>query len=71
MVFISPNKENFIFSSTLTFTCTKNIVEYEALLLGLKVATKHKINNLHVIGDLELVVQKIRTSYASKNKRLK
>ena len=71
VVFISPNKETFKFSFTLTFTCTNNIVEYEALLLGLKVASKNKIRILHVIGDSELVVQQIKTSYASKRKRLK
>ena len=70
-VFISPNKETFKFSFTLTFTCTNNIVEYEALSLGLKVASKHKIKNLHVIGDFELVVQQIKIAYASKNRRLK
>ena len=68
VVFISPNKETFRFSFTLTFTCTNNIAKYEALLLGLKVSSKHKIRNLHVIGDLELIVQQIKTSYASKKK---
>ena len=57
VVFISPNKETFRFSFTLTFTCTNNIVKYEALLLGLKVAFKHRIRNFHVIGDSKLVVQ--------------
>ena len=71
VIFISPNKETFRFSFTLTFTCTNNIAEYEALLLGLKVASRHNIRNLHVIGDLELVVQQVKVAYASKNKRLK
>ena len=71
VVFISPSKETFRFSFTLTFACRNNIVEYEALLLGLKAASKHKIKNLHLIGDSKLVVQHIKTSYASKNKRLK
>ena len=50
VVFISLNKETFRFSFTLTITCKNNIVEYEALLLGIKVASKHKIKKLHVIG---------------------
>ena len=66
VVFVSPNKETFRFSFTLTFTCTNNIVEYEALLLGLKVASKHNVKNLHVIGDSKLVVQQVKTTYASK-----
>ena len=71
VVFISPSKETFGFSFTLTFIYTNNIAEYKAFLLGLKVASKHKIKKLHVFGDSELVVQQIKTSYASKNKRLK
>ena len=59
MGFISPNKETFRFSFTLTFACTNNVAEYEALLLGLKVASRHKIKKLHVIGDFELVEQQI------------
>ena len=34
-------------------------------------ASKHNIRNLHVIGDLELIVQQVKAAYASKNKRLK
>ena len=71
VVFVSPNKETFRFSFTLTFICTNNIAEYEALLLGLKVTSKHNVKNLHGIGDSELVVQEVKVAYASKNKRLK
>ena len=71
VVFVSPNKETFRFSFTLTFMCTNNIAEYEALLLGLKIASKHSVKNLRVIGDSELVVQQVKTAYVSKNKRLK
>ena len=46
VVFISLNKETFKFSFTLTSTCTNNIAKYEALLLGLKVASKHKIKKI-------------------------
>jgi ribonuclease HI len=71
VVFISPKKSTFRYSFTLKFSCTNNIAEYEALLLGLKVASHHGIKNLHVIGDSELVISQIRGAYASKNKRLK
>ena len=54
VVFVSPKKETFRYSFTLTFTCTNNIFEYEALLLRLKVAIKHKIKKLHVIGDSKI-----------------
>ena len=68
VVFISPKKEIFRFSFTLNFTCTNNIVEYEALLLGLKVASKHSVKNLHVIGDSELIVQQSKLHMLKKIK---
>ena len=48
--FISPNKNTFRYSFTLNFTWTNNILEYEALLLGLKVVASHGIKNFHAIG---------------------
>lgn len=71
VIFISPEKNTFRYSFTLNFTCTNNVVEYDALLLGLKVAASHGIKKLHVIGDCELVVSQVRETYPSKNKRLK
>ena len=55
----------------MNFPCTNSIAEYEALLLGLRLAHKHGIKCLHVIGDSELVVSQVRNAYVSKNKRLK
>ena len=71
VVFVSPEKNTFRYSFTLKFSCTNNIAEYEALLLGLKVATHHEIKKLHVIGDSELIVSQIKGTYAFKNRRLK
>ena len=68
---ISPTGITYKFSFTLSFPCTNNIEEYEALLLGLRLAHKHGIKCLHVIGDSELVVSQVRNAYVSKNKRLK
>ena len=58
IVFVSPDKNTFRYSFSLNFTCNNNVVEYEALLLGLKVATHHGIKKIHVIGDYELIISK-------------
>ena len=71
ILLISPTRVTYKFSFTLSFPCTNNIVEYEALLLGLRLAHKHGIKCLHIIGDFELVVSQVRNAYVSKNKRLK
>ena len=69
--FVSYEKNTFQYSFTFNYYCTNNIEEYEALLLGLRVATHYGIKKLHVIGDFKLVVSQIRETYASNNKRLK
>ena len=71
ILLISPAGITYKFSFTLSFPCTNNIAKYEALLLGLRIAHKHGIKCLHVIGDFELVISQVRNTYVSKNKRLK
>jgi ribonuclease HI len=46
----------------LEFECTNNIVEYEALLQGLRKALDMHIQNLIVFGDSEIVVRQVRNS---------
>ena len=45
-VFISPSKETTHLSFKLDFKVTNNIVEYEALLLGLDATKEMKIQKL-------------------------
>ena len=71
ILLISHAGITYKFSFTLSFPYTNNIVEYEALLLGLRLAHKHGIRCIHVIEDSELVVSKVRNVYVSKNKSLK
>lgn len=70
MVFISPNGRSFKYSFLLDFECTNNVAEYEALLLGLRIANKHGIKLLTVYGDSKLVVSQVREKFATKNVRL-
>jgi len=46
-----PHKKRYILSCHLEFECMNNIVEYEALILGLKKAIDLKVELLKVIGD--------------------
>ena len=56
IVLISPAGEETIHSFHLEFECTNNLLEYEALLLGLELARDMKIKCLSAIGDSDLVV---------------
>jgi hypothetical protein len=50
-------------SYKLNFQCTNNIVEYEALMLGLKLLKKLGAKNIMVRGDSKLVIKQIKGEY--------
>ena len=44
----------------LDYQCTNNIVEYDALLLGLNLLKDIGANKIYVQGDSELIIKKIK-----------
>jgi hypothetical protein len=58
VVFISPSQKTSHLSFKLDFKVTNNIVEYEALLLGLNAAKEKGIKRLQVFGDADLIIQR-------------
>jgi ribonuclease HI len=52
-------------------TCTNNIAEYKALILGLEEALKRRHRKLHVFMDSELLVKQINGLYQIKSSHLK
>jgi ribonuclease HI len=70
-VFISPTKEVIPMSYKLEFDTTKNISEYESLLLGLKDAKDMGIDKLSIFGDSKLIIHQIKNIYQAKQQRLK
>ena len=52
----SPEFEYWSFSYKLYFDCTNNVVEYEALILGIKMIKKLKIKKVSIYGDSKLVI---------------
>ncbi|WP_317194663.1 reverse transcriptase-like protein, partial [Bacteroides uniformis] len=47
------------------------MVEYEALLIGLKSTKDMNISEIFVFGDAELIIQQIRNFYQTKHPRLR
>jgi ribonuclease HI len=58
-------------SYKLNFQCTNNIVEYEALMLSLKLLKKVGAKQIMVRGDYELIIKKIKGEYTGKHPRLR
>jgi ribonuclease HI len=69
--FVSPAQETMSLSYRLEFESTNNVAEYEALVLGLRVAKEMGIQEVAVFRDAELVVQQIRNAYQAKHPRLR
>lgn len=62
---------NQSFSYKLDFPCTKNIAEYEALLLGLQLLKQLEAQRISILGDSELIIKQIRGEYSTRNPRLR
>jgi len=50
--------------------CTNNVAEYQALILGLKLALENEYRSLSVFLDSELLVKQIKGIYRVKNAAL-
>jgi hypothetical protein len=57
VVFVSPWQEAISLPYKLEFEATNNVVEYEALVLGLRAAKEMGIQEVVVFRDAELIVQ--------------
>jgi ribonuclease HI len=71
IVLQAPNGEVLKFSYRLEFDATNNVVEYEALLLGLELCKDRGVKCLNIKGDLDLVIQQLKNKFACNSKRLK
>jgi len=53
---IPPDVGTNIFSNKFAFECKNNMVEYEALILGLKVLKELGAKRIVVCGESELII---------------
>jgi ribonuclease HI len=59
LLFISPLGEHMRYAVRLHFPVSNKIVEYEALLCGLRIAIETGIKRLDVRGDSQLVIDQV------------
>jgi probable phosphoglycerate mutase len=66
VVLISPDGSRLRYAIHLHFLASNNIVEYEALINGLRIAIKLGATRLYIHGDSKLVVDQVmESSYKS------
>jgi len=63
-VWISPPKVGTkAFSYKLSFDCTNNMVEYEVMILGLRVLKELGAKRIAVHGDSKLIINQVKGIY--------
>lgn len=65
LVLISPEKEEYTYAFRLNFEATNNGAEYEALLVGLRIAREMHIEALDVRVDSNLVASQINGEFTT------
>lgn len=63
VVFVSPENHILAYSFMLTQLCSNNVVEYQALLLGLQIAMEIDINKMDIYRDSQLVFNQVLNNY--------
>ncbi|GJT09496.1 reverse transcriptase domain-containing protein [Tanacetum coccineum] len=67
LVLISHSDVEFTYALRLNFASTNNETEYEALLAGLRMARKMKVQNIDIKVDPKLVASQINGNYMASN----
>ena len=62
-VIISPKGIKTTLSFNLVFKCTNNQVEYEASVIGLEILLELRAQEIHIIGDSQLVLRQLTGEY--------
>jgi ribonuclease HI/probable phosphoglycerate mutase len=69
-VLLDENKRELAAKSVYLGTCTNNVAEYKALLIGLQEALRLGCTELAIALDSELIVRQIQGRYKVKNETL-
>ena len=64
------HQEDLFLTHSLLETCSNNVAEYEAIIIGLELAIEMHIDQLEVFGDSKLIIQQINGQYEVRNAKL-
>ncbi|GKB09301.1 reverse transcriptase domain-containing protein [Tanacetum coccineum] len=71
LILIDLEGAEYSYTLRLNFANSNNDAEYEALLAGLRIATKMKVERMHAFVDLKLVANQVEGSYEAKGQKTK
>ena len=70
IVLSSENGDTIPLSLKLGFSCSNNVVEYEAYLIELTIALSIGVKHMRVLGDSNLVVSQVKGDFALREQGL-
>ncbi|XP_071724465.1 uncharacterized protein [Rutidosis leptorrhynchoides] len=70
VVFMSPEGDVAPFSFILSRSCSNNVAEYQALILGLEAAIGMKLYHLRIFGDSLLIINQVLGIYEVRKEEL-
>ncbi|XP_070047277.1 uncharacterized protein [Nicotiana tomentosiformis] len=69
-VLISETGHHYPVTAQLRFYCTNNMTEYEACILGLRIAVDMRVQEILVLGDSDLLVHQIQGEWETRDLKL-
>ncbi|XP_019256374.1 PREDICTED: uncharacterized protein LOC109234770 [Nicotiana attenuata] len=69
-VLISESGQHYPSSAKIRFPCTNNMAEYEACILGIRMAIDMNIRELLVIGYSDLLIHHVQGEWSTKNVKI-
>ncbi|XP_070005152.1 uncharacterized protein [Nicotiana sylvestris] len=69
-ILISPIGHHYPATARLRFFCTNNTAEYEACIMGLKMAIDLDVHELLVMGDSNLLIQQVQGKWETRDIKL-
>ena len=70
ILFITPQNYSLPKAYKIIFPCTNNIIEYEALINGMKIVVEWRVDELNIFGDSQLVINQANDVYQTKDEKL-
>lgn len=67
---VSIEGHRLIYTVRFRFNVTNNVIEYEALLVGLWLVRKMEVKRLHTSCDSQLVASQVNDSFVAKDKSM-
>lgn len=70
VVLILEYRQHYPALAKIRFPCSNNIVEYEACIIGIKMAVDMNIKELWVKRDFDLLIHQVQGEWSTKNVKI-